>query len=54
MEESAKKNVVDLEEKVQSALIYDYFTYGSLPCKLFSSFIIVTCRTVLLKIEFLT
>ncbi|MCP9262764.1 Tetratricopeptide repeat protein 17 [Dirofilaria immitis] len=31
MEESAKENVVDFEEKVQSALIYDYFTFGSLP-----------------------
>ncbi|VDK87885.1 unnamed protein product, partial [Litomosoides sigmodontis] len=31
MEESAKENVINLEEKVQSALIYDYFTYGSLP-----------------------
>ncbi|KAL3984668.1 hypothetical protein ACH3XW_35480 [Acanthocheilonema viteae] len=31
MEENVKRNVVDLEEKVQSALIYDYFTYGSLP-----------------------
>ncbi|CAG9532258.1 unnamed protein product [Cercopithifilaria johnstoni] len=31
LEESVKKNVVNLEEKVQSTLIYDYFTYGSIP-----------------------
>uniref|UniRef100_A0A158Q7D9 TPR_REGION domain-containing protein n=1 Tax=Elaeophora elaphi TaxID=1147741 RepID=A0A158Q7D9_9BILA len=29
MEESAKENVIDVEEKMQSALIYDHFTYDS-------------------------
>lgn len=33
MEESVRKNVADVDVRMQSALIYDYFTYGSLPCK---------------------
>uniref|UniRef100_A0A915Q884 Uncharacterized protein n=1 Tax=Setaria digitata TaxID=48799 RepID=A0A915Q884_9BILA len=41
MEESVKRNVADFEEKIQSALVYDYFTYGSLP---YSS-----CRSVSLS-----
>ncbi|VDO10217.1 unnamed protein product [Brugia timori] len=41
MKESAKENVVGLEEKVQAALIHDYFTYGSLPYS--------NCRSVLVS-----
>ncbi|VDN07175.1 unnamed protein product [Thelazia callipaeda] len=41
MEESVEKNVADLEDRMQSSLIYDYFTYGSLP---YSS-----CRSVSLS-----
>lgn len=44
MEDSAMKNVVSLEEKVQSALIYDYFTYGSLPRKIFYCFVFSTYK----------
>lgn len=41
LKESAKENVVGLEEKVQAALIHDYFTYGSLPYS--------NCRSVLVS-----
>uniref|UniRef100_A0A914ZLD2 Tetratricopeptide repeat protein 17 n=2 Tax=Parascaris univalens TaxID=6257 RepID=A0A914ZLD2_PARUN len=38
LEENVRKNVLDADGKLQSTLIYEYFTYGTLPH--------VSCRTV--------